>query len=47
VSTTVGTATLDVTNGNAIAWRYTVGATAGNKPMMRFLFAPPAGTLCQ
>jgi hypothetical protein len=46
-STAVGAATLDVTSGNALTWRYTVGAVAGNNPIGRFLFAPPAGTLCR
>jgi len=44
--TTVGNATLTFANGNSGTWSYTVGATSGNKPLTRFLFAAPAGTLC-
>ena len=47
VSRPVGTATLDVTHGNALTWRYRIGATTADKPITRFLFVPPAGTLCQ
>ena len=47
VSRPVGTATLDVTTGNALTWHYRIGATTGSKPITRFLFTPPAGTLCQ
>jgi hypothetical protein len=45
--TTVGSATLAFANGNAGTWSYTVGATSGSKPISRFLFAPPSGTVCQ
>lgn len=47
VSTNIGSATLDVANGNATTWRYTIGVVAGAKLMTRFLFAPPAGTVCR
>jgi hypothetical protein len=46
-STAVGTATLTVTNGNAVAWTYAIGDATGDKPMTRYLFVPPAGTLCR
>jgi hypothetical protein len=43
----VGSARLDVGNGNAATWRYTVGAIEGERPIQRFLFMPPAGTECR
>jgi hypothetical protein len=44
---TVGNATLTFSNGNAAFWSYTIGSTSGSEPMSRFLFAEPAGTVCQ
>ncbi len=46
-ATAVGTATLAFANGNAAVWSYNVNAIAGSKPITRYLFAAPAGTLCQ
>jgi dienelactone hydrolase len=43
----VGTAEVDVTNGNSIAWKYSVGTTGANKPLTRIVFSPPAGTVCR
>ena len=47
VSSSVGTATLTFTNGNAATFDYTVDGVAQSKQLTRELFAPPAGTLCQ
>jgi len=43
----VGTATLAFTTGNAATFNYTVDGVTQSKRIARFLFAPPAGTLCQ
>jgi len=46
VRTTVGTASVTVTNGNQATFAYTVGAVSQSKPITRQLFAPPAATTC-
>ena len=43
----VGLASLAFSSGNAGTWTYSVGALTGVKPITRFLFAAPAGTLCR
>jgi YVTN family beta-propeller protein len=45
--TTVGQAMLSFANGNSATLSYTVGMTSGNKSLTRFMFAAPAGTICQ
>ena len=45
--TVVGTATFTFANGNAAMFAYTVNGVTQTKSITRFLFAPPAGTLCQ
>jgi serine protease len=45
--TVVGTATLTFANGNAATLETTVDGIAQTKSIVRQLFAPPAGTLCQ
>jgi hypothetical protein len=45
--TTLGTATLDIANGNAATWHYTIGGNAVSKPLTRFVFYPPAATVCR
>lgn len=45
--TVVGSATLTFANGNQATFAYTVNGTAQTKVLNRFLFTPPAGTLCQ
>ncbi len=47
VRTTVGTATVTVTDGNQATFTYTVGDVTQSKPITRQLFAPPAATTCQ
>jgi serine protease len=44
---TVGTATLTFANGDAATFAYTVNNITQSKQIVRQLFAPPAGTLCQ
>jgi serine protease len=45
--TTVGTATLTFANGGAATFAYTVNTVTQTKQIVRQLFAPPAGTVCQ
>jgi hypothetical protein len=47
VRTVVGNATFTFANGNAGTFAYVVNGVAQTKPIARYLFAPPAGTLCQ
>ncbi len=42
----VGTAVLDFANGNSAAWTHT-GPVAGIKPITRYLFSAPSGTVCR
>jgi hypothetical protein len=44
--TVVGNATFTFANGSAGNFAYVVNGIAQNKPIERYLFAPPAGTLC-
>jgi hypothetical protein len=44
---TVGSAELVVQDGNAVAWRHSIGPTSGNQTLSRYLFRSPAGTLCR
>lgn len=46
-SATVGSAALDIANGNALTWRYAVGDVNGAKALSRFQFMPPGATLCR
>jgi len=45
--TTVGTATFAFANGLAGTFNYTVNGIQQQKQIARYLFSPPAGTLCQ
>jgi serine protease len=45
--TTVGTATFTFASGLAGTFNYTVNGIQQQKQIARYLFAPPAGTLCQ
>lgn len=45
--TVVGNAKFTFANGIAGTFAYVVNGIAQSKPIERFLFAPPAGTLCQ
>jgi hypothetical protein len=45
--TVVGTATFTFTTGNAGTFAYVVNGVSQSKPIERYLFTPPAGTLCQ
>ncbi|HET7097317.1 MAG TPA: S8 family peptidase [Casimicrobiaceae bacterium] len=45
--TTVGAATLTFANGLAGTFNYTLNGVQQTKQIARYLFAPPAGTLCQ
>jgi len=45
--TVVGNATFTFANGNSGTFAYVVNGIAQTKPIARYLFAPPAGTLCQ
>ena len=44
---TVGTSTFTFANGDAATFAYTVNNITQSKQIVRQLFAPPAGTLCQ
>ena len=44
---TVGTAAFTFANGDAATFAYTVNNISQSKQIVRQLFAPPAGTLCQ
>jgi hypothetical protein len=44
--TVVGSAMLTFTGGNAARFDYTVDNVTQSKQLTRFLFSPPAGTLC-
>jgi len=43
----VGNATLTFADGSSGTFAYVVNGIAQTKPIARYLFAPPAGTLCQ
>ena len=45
--TRVGTATFTFTDGSSGTFAYVVNGVAQTKPIARYLFTPPAGTLCQ
>ena len=45
--TIVGTATFTFANGLAGTFNYSVNGVQQTKQIARYLFAPPAGTLCQ
>ncbi len=45
--TVVGKATFTFANGNAATFAYIVNGIAQTKFITRYLFYPPAGTLCQ
>jgi hypothetical protein len=45
--TTVGTATFTFANGLAGTFNYSVNGIQQTKQIARYLFSPPAGTLCQ
>jgi len=47
VRTVVGTGTFTFANGNAATFAFDVNGVAQTKAITRYLFAPPAGTLCQ
>ena len=45
--TSVGSATFTFANGLAGTFSYSVNGVQQTKQIGRYLFAPPAGTLCQ
>jgi hypothetical protein len=45
--TVAGSATFTFTDGSSGTFDYVVNGIVQSKPIARYLFAPPAGTLCQ